>query len=478
MPYNRATMASIAKNATFMSIASVGQKIVSFVYFAIVARMLTTGDVGMYTTALSFTTIFVVFVDMGMTNVLVREIARKKSRTQTYLQTVLSVKLWLALGSYIALCIAVWALGYTGVIRQLIVVSGITMLLDSLHLTLYGTLRGHGDLRFESISLFASQLGTLILGSLVLYLGLPLVYLMLAFTIPSALNVLYAAIMVKKRLQISLMPKRDKKTMSTFFAIAVPFALAAIFARVYGFIDTILIQKILGNEQAGIYSVAHKVHMAFQFIPLAIIAAAYPRFSEYYSENNERLGNIFSQVLLIVFMIAAPIAVGTIVVGGTIIPLVFGDQYIASVVPLGILMISLIFLFASYPIGALLNACDRQRIQTAIVGGVMLVNIGLNILLIPTYGAAGSAIAATIGNAALAVIGYMYTVKIAPSHVGWLLKRLLAVTMAAIIMGACVYVAMYYVHIILAIGIGILTYIMLIYAFRVLPHWNIRRYFI
>ena len=226
-------MPSIAKNATFMSIASIGQKMISFVYFAIVARFLTAADVGMYTTALSFTTIFVVFVDLGLTNVLVREIAREKVKTQTYVQTVLSVKFWLGLLSYAALCIAVFAFDYTGIIRGLILVSGLTMLFDSTHLTLYGALRGHGDLRFESCSLFGSQLITLIIGSAALFAGLPLIYIMLAFTIPSACNVAYAAFMVKRRLKISLMPKKDKKTIALFTKIAIPFALAAIFSRVY-----------------------------------------------------------------------------------------------------------------------------------------------------------------------------------------------------------------------------------------------------
>ena len=76
---------SIAKNTTFMTFASVGQKIVAFAYFTIIANIIGVESLGTYFTALAFTTVFVVFVDLGFTNVLVREAAKAKDRLQEYM---------------------------------------------------------------------------------------------------------------------------------------------------------------------------------------------------------------------------------------------------------------------------------------------------------------------------------------------------------------------------------------------------------
>ena len=73
---------SIIKNAAFMTIASVGQKIAAFAYFTIIARYIGANNTGRYFIALSFTTVFVVFVDLGLTNVLVREGAKYKNKIQ------------------------------------------------------------------------------------------------------------------------------------------------------------------------------------------------------------------------------------------------------------------------------------------------------------------------------------------------------------------------------------------------------------
>ena len=63
--------------------------------------------------------------------------------------------------------------------------------------------------------------------------------------------------------------------------ITYTFALAAIFAKIYAYMDTFLIKIFLGDEEVGFYSVAYKITFALQFIPLAFVAALYPAFSNY-----------------------------------------------------------------------------------------------------------------------------------------------------------------------------------------------------
>ena len=91
------TKASITKNAAFMTLASIGQKIISFVYFAIIARNIGEEGTGRYFFALAFTTVFVVFVDLGLTSVLVREAAKTREKIQSYFSTILSVKIILGI---------------------------------------------------------------------------------------------------------------------------------------------------------------------------------------------------------------------------------------------------------------------------------------------------------------------------------------------------------------------------------------------
>jgi O-antigen/teichoic acid export membrane protein len=457
---------NIAKNTAFMTAASIGQKIISFVYFTMIARMVGVEGTGKYFFALSFTTIFVVFVDLGLTNVFVREAAKMKDKMQTYFSTVLSVKILLGVFSYIAAVIAIHLMGESEEIRNLVYLSAVTMLFDSIHLTLYGSLRAIGDLKYEAISITVSQFLTLILGSVFLYLQLPLIFLILAFTIPSFLNVCYASYIVVKKYNLTLKPHFNKKTFLHLGRIAIPFALAAIFARVYSYMDTVLLKKLVDEVAVGYYSIPYKITFAFQFIPLALVAALYPRFSEFFVKDKKRLAHIFEQAMKYLMLIAFPVAVGIGVLAEDIILTLYTEQYLQSVLPLRILIASLIFSYISFPIGAFLNACNKQVSQTVIVGFVMVVNIILNIMLIPTYGIAGAASAAFMGNALLAILGYLVVPRITKVSHKFILTTLVQVVLSALIMGVAVFYINQMTQFVLAILVGVVVYPAALLFFR------------
>jgi len=459
-------VASTAKNTLFMTMASVFQKVIAFAYFTLIARKIGASGTGTYFFALSFTTVFVVFVDLGLTNVFIRESAKAKEKLGEYLSTILSIKIGLGLLSYLAAVIVINLMGYDIETRHLVYLSAVTMLLDSLHLTLYGSLRALGELKYEAMSIVGSQLLTLILGTFFLYSGFPLIYLILAFTISSAANVVFVISVLKTKHHVSLKPNFKQEVAKHIVRIAIPFALAAVFARVYSYIDSILLSKMMGNEAVGFYSIPYKITYAFQFIPLALIAALYPKFSEYFAHDKKKLSQVFEQGVKYLLLISMPIAFGIAVLSKDIILLLYTSEYLPSVLPLQILIISLIFSYLSFPIGAFLNACDRQKAQTTIVGGVMIANIVLNILLIPRLGVAGAAIAALVGNVLLTVLGYLIVPKITHVAHGYVAKTFFQILFSAVGMAVVVYLVNTQVNFFYAILAGAITYPVLLFVTR------------
>lgn len=457
---------SIARNTAFMTIASVGQKIIAFVYFTIVARTIGVENTGKYFFALAFTTVFVVFVDLGFTNVFVREVAKAKEKLQKYISTVLSIKIIFGVLSYISVVVVINLLGYPVETKHLVYLSAVTMLFDSLHLTLYGSLRAIGNLRYEAISIVGSQLLTLVLGSTFLILKFPLIFLILAFTISSFVNVCFVVSILFFKYKITLRPKYDRATFFFIGKIAIPFAFAAIFARVYSYIDSILLSKLAGDIAVGWYSIPYKITYAFQFIPLALVATMYPRFSEYCTKDKEKLAYIFERGMKYLLIIAFPIAVGVAILAKDIILTLYNIEYLNSVLPLQILIVSLIFSFVSFPIGAFLNACNKQVIQTVIVGCVMVINIILNLILIPVYGVVGAAFSALVGNILLAKIGYWIVPQITKISHWFIFKTILQLILAVGVMGGLVYLVNQHAHFIFAIATGAIVYPVMLFVTR------------
>ena len=74
----------LAKNATYLTLASTGQKVVAFLYFLFLARVMQPENTGAYFLALSITIIFSVIADFGITSVVIREIAKARGCCKAY----------------------------------------------------------------------------------------------------------------------------------------------------------------------------------------------------------------------------------------------------------------------------------------------------------------------------------------------------------------------------------------------------------
>ena len=77
---------TLTQNTTYYTVALVFQKVLAFVYFTFLARGLAVDELGKYAFAFAFTTIFSVLIDVGLSSVLTREIAKDKSKTSELLQ--------------------------------------------------------------------------------------------------------------------------------------------------------------------------------------------------------------------------------------------------------------------------------------------------------------------------------------------------------------------------------------------------------
>ena len=248
--------------------------------------------------------------------------------------------------------------------------------------------------------------------------------------------------------------------------IAVPFALASIFGRVYSYIDSILLSKLAGDVAVGWYSIPYKITYAFQFMPLALMATLYPKFSEYFAKDKKRLAFTFERAIKYLMIIVFPIAIGVGVLARDIILSLYTTEYLNSILPLQILLAGLVFSYLSFPVGSFLNASNRQVTQTIIVFFVMVINIILNIILIPKIGVVGAAISALVGNICLTVFGYFIIPSIAKISHWFLFKTFLQIFASAVAMGLSVYFINQISHYTIAILVAVVIYPVMLFVTR------------
>ncbi len=456
---------SIAKNTSFFTIALILQKIISFSYFAILASFLVPEDLGKYYLAISFTTIFAIIIDLGLANVLTREVAKilnsenseTSNKKASFLRTVLFIKIPLALLSVLAVLLLSNVLAYSDLVKQLIYVSLFSMVLDSFTLTFWSYIRGHHVLKYESFGVVIFQLIVFAFGLTVLKLNLGLVCLISVMALASIANFIFSATLVKVKFKTSILPFYELKLLKYIVSLSIPFALFAVLQRLYMYLDSVLLATLAGDKYVGLYQIAFKIIFALQFLPMAFMASLYPAFALYYKENKEQLSVSFERAINYLLIISVPISLGVFAIADKII-LIFKPEYIEAVWPLKIVMLSLVFIFINFPIGAMLNACDRQKINTRNMALVLLFSVVINILLIPRYQALGASITVLVTNILMFILGIFVIPKIVKIRFAKLFSAFARVLISGLIMFLAVLFFKEKINIFINIAISAIIY--------------------
>jgi len=452
---------NIARNTSYLTLALILQKIISFTYFIILTRALGIEMMGQYYAALSFTTIFAIFIDLGFANTLTREVAKHQEQAEAWLGNVVYLKIPLAiLTLFLALGTAL-IFGYNNLGFQLILISSVCMVLDSFTSTFFAAVRGFHNLKYESISSVIFQLIVLVLGYIALLYGLGVRVAMAVLAIASIYNFLYSYLIVRFRLNLKWRPVYQKEFIRNIFKISWPFALFAIFQRLYLYLDSVMIGALAGYHQVGVYQIAFKIIFALQFLPMAFTASLYPAMSSYWLDNRPQLVQSFERAMNYLIIISLPIIGGVIALDDKIVDLFkAGDE---AIWPLRISILALFFIFVNFPIGSLLNACDRQRRNLSFMAIVTVLSVSANFLLIPKYGAIGASITVLATNAIMFVLGINEARRIIDYKPRKNLITLGKALWAAALMGTIVFYGKNYLPIIVATTLGGILYFIFLY---------------
>ncbi|MEA3450088.1 MAG: flippase [Patescibacteria group bacterium] len=472
---------NIAKNTSFFTLALIIQKVITFFYFTILARNLDPDYLGKYYLAISITTMFSVLIDIGLSNLLTREVAKVNNvknvdgGAQQQLSAVMAIKLPLAFLALTIIYVFVNILNYPDLIRHLVYLSAIPMLFDSFTTSFFAVIRGFHNLKYESIASVMYMGIAMFIGLTFLKRGYSLEWIMSALAIASLFYFFYALFSLILRYKIFPIPNWRSKLLKNYFFLTIPFGLFALLQRAFTYLDTVLLSKLASDWDVGLYQIAFKIIFALQFLPMAFIASLYPALASSWAkikfsqkdkaETSKQMVVTFERAINYLTIISLPISVGVITLAGQIMK-VFKPEYASAVLPLQIIMASLWLLFINFPIGALLNACDRQKINTLNMAVALGVSISFNIFLIPMYQATGAALTVFIANATMFGFGFLQVPNIIKLRPMKLLIPFFKALFAALIMGAFIWYLELVINIFILIPLGALVYFAALLAFR------------
>lgn len=466
------TARRITANTSFFMVALIFQKLLSFVYFTILARSLGAEGTGQYFFAISFATMFSVLIDLGLSPVLIREVSKDEGNGQRWFSQVFTLKIWLALATAIILTLLNTWIFYSDAVRNLIYLTTLIIIIDSFTLLFYAYIRGRQSLKFESWGVIIFQIIVLAMGLSLLRITNNVFVLLTVLLVASTFNMFFSGFILRFKYKVKFRFLYSKEFVKKIIIITLPFALSAIFARIYGYIDTFLLKMFLGDAQVGFYGVAYKITFALQFIPLAFVAALYPAFSNYFKTDRQKLERSFVKSFNYLAFIAIPVTFGVIALANEVVSKLYTSEFSMSIFPLQILIASIPFLFVNFSLSSFLNATNRQKINTRNLGVIMVFNIIINLFLIPKLGVWGASLASTVSTIFLFSFNLWAVLQVVKLK-SRMFKPLLGTILSSIIMFVLVYWIKDYIHWALAMLVGIVVYFVLMLITKTLKKEDI-----
>lgn len=456
---------NIAKNTSYFTFALILQKVISFSYFAILARFLGPESLGQYFFAISFASIFGIIIDIGIANVLTREIAKDQGASSKFISNILAIKIPLMLLAWLMIYLFLFFLGYTGIVKYLVLMSTLCVTLDSFTYTFFAISRGHHNLVFESFSSVIFQLIVFVFGFYFLYFGYNVLFVMGALLIASIFNFTFAITLLKRKWKINFFEKIELSFIKHILIISIPFGVFAVFQRIYMYLDSVLLKILAGDYYVGLYQVAFKIIFSLQFLPMAFTASLYPAMSSYWKSDKNQLLVTFERAFSYLLIISLPISFGIAFLSKEII-LIFSSEFTDAFLPLIIIISALPFIFLNFPIGSLLNACDKQKWNTLNMGIATVTSIVLNLILIPKYMALGASITVLATNILMFSLGMYQIPKIIKLNFSRLFIIIAKTLLASALMSIFVFYLKDILNIFLLVFISAIIYFLSLFLFR------------
>ena len=376
-----------------------------FFVTVIVVRYLGPKDYGQLNLANSLTATMGILVNFGLTTIMTRDLSGNLNAASRYLSNIFTLKLILGL-IYLIVLLSVSGFYGDGVWTMILLLYGIFFLVQDLT----GLLAAFfvAEERMEKIFVLdvVHNAGAILAVILVIQFGLGLRELVIGYILAGVLGTMTAYFILVKG-KVPLFPKFEIDFFINILKQSLPLFGSIALGSVYMNADTLMIGKLLGEVSVGYYQGAYKILIVFQSVNL-ICTAVFPRISMYSRTGNHRAIRILNWAALgFTVLILMPIALVIALLAERIILWIYGVGMMPSAIVLQWLVWAGAANFLKVYAGNLIIARNRQKYMLYAVAGGLILNIGLNLYLIPRFsfpGAAAALVVSELGSLGLLLL--------------------------------------------------------------------------
>jgi len=385
---------NIVRQTALLWGTEIAGKILQFILVIAIARYL--GDVGLgkYAFVFSFVGLFTIVSDFGTGLYMVREVARDNKLAQRFFENIFWFKLLLSVLIIVGSISLILLTSNEPDVRFAVGIAAMHLLFANLSGVVSGIFQAYEKLETVSIINFIERLVLVGIGFFALLNGHGLMMIFVAYLLSTIISFVLFSVFARRVVRFRF--RIDIPFIKQSLRYGMPFWLTGVFNLIYFRIDTVMLTYMAGFEVTGWYSASYRALDALYFIPGSVILVLYPVMSRLYVTRKEEVRQLYFRATHFLFLLGLPISIGTMLIADKIIPLLYSTEFTESILVMQIIIWAATLIFVSSITGNLLNAIGKAKLFTLATGIGMVINVVLNLLLIPLYQHIGASVATII----------------------------------------------------------------------------------
>lgn len=370
----------------------------------IMSRSLGAEGLGHLAVAQSFVPLFLFLADWGIGTSAVAELSRKPGLAGRILGTAILMRLPLCACAWSACLLVARLLGY-GEARfmEILIFSAILWLpvVESVSVVFPAALR----MRAPSIISVAASVLQLVLVALCAALGLGVPAFLAALVGAMAVRSLGTAAVALRMGRARL--AADRHLARSLLRSGTLLSGAALFTLATNGLPILVLERLHGAAEAGLYSVGARVLVILYTLPLALMTTVLPLMARELQQDPRRFLETYRRTRNLLFWLAVPVGLGATLLGGTAVRLVFGSGFSGAVTPFSILLWQPVLVFPWIAASNALIAQKREKANLLLVAMTAILTVAACAALIPSLGAAGAAVASVVNFVPVALVSLL-----------------------------------------------------------------------
>lgn len=392
----------IVKNAGWLISGKIFQMGINFLVGILTARYLGPSNYGLIGYAGAYVAFFTCLCTLGINSVLVKEFIEYPGEEGKILGTSIGLRMASSILSAITMvtisCVVDFGEPLTIAVVALSSIGAVFHVFEVFNYWFQSKLQS----KVTAIAAFLAYAITAIYKVILLVLGKDVRYFAFATSVDYICIAIFLYVAYKKhgggRLNFS--SSYGKKLLSKSWHFILPGLMVAI----YGQTDKLMLKHLISTSEIGYYSTAVSLCTTWCFVLSAIIDSMVPSIMQAHKDKNPSFEAKNKFLYAIVFYVSCAVSLLFMLFGGWIVRLLYGEAYIPAAAPLRIITWYTAFSYLGTARQAWVVCKNVQKYLIYIYASSALINVILNMLLIPLWGASGAALASLIAQISTIVV--------------------------------------------------------------------------